>query len=74
MPSATEKSRGGAPSVPAQAVRAIATIQGMSTYYETKINEAGSSMEIGDVMKVIAAEVERDGIRIDSGRSLDVPT
>lgn len=74
MPSATEKSRGGAPSIAAQALHAITTIQGMSTYYETKINEAGSSMEIGDVMKVIAAEVERDGIRIDSSQSLDPPT
>jgi hypothetical protein len=57
----------------AQALRAIRTIQGVSTYYQDKINQTGKEMEIGDVMKVIATEVERDGIHIESQRNSEAP-
>lgn len=69
----TDKPRGAALSVHAQAVRAIATIEGIARYYEGKISAQGEGFEIGDVMKVIGAEVERDGVRIEASREPDAP-
>jgi hypothetical protein len=56
--------RGITLSVHSQAMRAIKTIQGIATYYEGKINDSNGGRETGDVMKIISAEVERDGIHL----------
>ncbi|KAG8830817.1 hypothetical protein FRC17_004184, partial [Serendipita sp. 399] len=74
IPSPNTQPRGAALTVQAQAARAITTIQSVIAYYGSKINETGGEMEIGDVMKVIGAEVERDGLHIASPREPEAPT
>ncbi|PVG03294.1 hypothetical protein CPB86DRAFT_749524 [Serendipita vermifera] len=74
LPSTSEEPPHSASLSPhAQALRAIRTIQNTSAYYQEKINQAGTGMEIGDVMKVIATEVERDGIHIESRKDSEAP-
>lgn len=59
----------------AQALRALKTIQATCVYYETKINqgEDGMSSDVTEVMRVVAAEVERDGMRLDPEREPEAP-
>jgi hypothetical protein len=54
-------------------MRAIKTIQGVSKFYEGKINDSNGGRETGDVMKIISAEVEREGIHLDSIREAEAP-
>jgi hypothetical protein len=54
-------------------MRAIKTIQSISKFYEEKINHSNGRRETGDVMKIISAEVERDGIHLDSIREAEAP-
>ncbi|KAG8797896.1 hypothetical protein FRC16_008424, partial [Serendipita sp. 398] len=74
IPSPSTQPRGVPLTIQAQALRAIKTIQGIITYYEGKINEKGTEMEIGDVMNVIATEVERDGLQTAPDREPEGPT
>lgn len=60
--------RGTTLSIHSQAIRAIKTIQGIATYYETKI---GGGMETGDVMKTIATEIEKEGVHLDAIREAE---
>lgn len=69
----TDKPRGTALSMHSQAIRAIGTIEGIAKYYGEKIGEQGDGFEIGDVMKLIGAEIERDGVRIEATREPDAP-
>jgi len=69
----TEKPRGGALSLHGQAIRAIATVEGIATYYGEKIHQRGDGFEIGDVMKIIGAEVEKDGVHIGLMREPEAP-
>jgi phosphohistidine phosphatase SixA len=68
-----DKPRGTALTLHSQAIRAIATIEGIANYYGEKISQRGDGFEIGDVMKIIGAEVERGGIHIELPREPDAP-
>jgi hypothetical protein len=65
--------RGTTLSVHSRAMRALKTIQGAATYYEGKINHSNGGRETGDIMKLISAEVERDGVHLDSIRETEAP-
>jgi hypothetical protein len=68
-----DKPRGTALTLHSQAIRAIGTIEGIANYYGEKIRQRGDGFEIGDVMRIIGAEVERDGVHIESPREPEGP-
>lgn len=70
----TALAKGRVFTLPERSIRALLTLQKVTTSFEEKVATGGSSgLSVSGVMKVIAKEVEANGLGVGRGREIEEP-